>query len=228
MAKEVRNGFWVEVLRSVPQKTKSDPPGVERAIQPVHRLELQAGVAKDKIGVIISEDAMSWRSFGGICSSELSAVAISIAIGVDRMSIWLAYYLCAPLLLKFLAVCVSVHRDPIKADTVIPQHGTPPSSPQTEIFQIEERPGIGYSIIQGPDPVVRQFFRHLAPETKAKAGQIQRSCIDHHRLRLRVLLPCWPGQSFLDGPHHPVLLARIPDLHGYYDACRSITLLHGL
>lgn len=169
MAKEVRNGFWVEVLRSVPKKTKSDPPGVERAVQPVHRLKLQAAVANDKIGVIISEDAVSWRSFAGICSSELSAVAISIAIGVDRRSIWLACYLCVPLLLKFLAVCVSVHRDPIQTDTVIPQHDTPPSSPQTEIFQIEERPGVGYSIIEGPDPVVQQFFRHFGhPKRKLK------------------------------------------------------------
>ena len=161
MAKEVRNGFWVEVLRSVAKKAKLDVPGVERAVQSVHYLELQAGIANDNIGVIISEDAVSWRSFAGICSSELSAVAISIFIGVDRRSIWLAYYLCAPLLLKFLAACVSVHRDPIKADTVNAQHGTPPPSHQTEIFQTEEQPGIGYSIIEGPDPVVRQFFRHF-------------------------------------------------------------------
>ena len=159
MAKEVRNGFWVEVLRSVAKKAKLD--GVERAVQPVHHLELQAGIANDNIGVIISEDAVSWRSFAGFCSSELSAVAISIFICVDSRSIWLACYLCVPLLLKFLVACVSVHRDPIKADTVNPQHGTPPPSHQTEIFQDEEQPDIGYSIIEGPDPVVRQFFRHF-------------------------------------------------------------------
>ena len=55
-------------------------------------------------------------------------------------------------------------------------------------------------------------------------GQIQRGCFNHRRLCFRALLPCRPGESSLDGPHNPALLARIPDLHrdDYCDARYSI------
>ncbi|KAJ9608110.1 hypothetical protein H2200_007098 [Cladophialophora chaetospira] len=169
----VRNGFWVNVLRSVKAENRTarkkavDPtdPAMKhppyRAMQLVHHLKLHyasAGSPAVLKAVQISEASVSWRTVLGIVCSEASSIAVAITAGVSNpfRTYWVTGYLLLPLLLKFVALLVCVRREPIEPDKDKTE-GQPRSADQ--LYQIED-PRQGFAIIQGPSSVVLQFFRH--------------------------------------------------------------------
>lgn len=190
--KEARNGFWIEVLKHVkPKSVKaplpfSDPDsryeklGIPlRAKQRVFHLVLRPVRKEDTNGknaCIVQEDKVTWRSFVGIVASELSAFAIALAVGIRKRRIWLALYLMVPLLFKLLAVLVSLRRESL---VDFPPGGKTANPPQdaTEIFEVAYSDR-GFTLIEGADWVVRQFFRHYG---HPKRDQL--SILRHDRAR---------------------------------------------
>ncbi|MCJ1387452.1 hypothetical protein MMC18_000295 [Xylographa bjoerkii] len=171
-ADEVRNGFWVEVLRHIDggQGVIRPPPQSDteakrlgdrrpvRATPLLHHLVLRSvseKERKDRDIIRVSENSVSWRSFAGIFASELSAIAVALVAGVQMRCLWLALYFCVPLMLKLLAVSVSVRRE-----SLMPGQRPAPHKAQTsDIFEVDDLKN-GFALIEGPVPVVQQFFRH--------------------------------------------------------------------
>lgn len=173
-AKESRNAFWVQVLREVKcenrktrlsrrdsESTTEDHIPPYRAMQLVHHLKLRHANDADHAGldaIKVTEASISWRTLAGILASELTSIAIGITVAFAKpfKTWWVAVYLCVPLLLKVFSLFVSVRRDSIKLDENATQE-----QPEYEddLYEIED-PNQGFAIIQGPESIVRQFFRH--------------------------------------------------------------------
>ncbi|KAH8781620.1 hypothetical protein BGZ57DRAFT_887414 [Hyaloscypha finlandica] len=182
--KEVRNGFWPQVLLRIkpsipllpPSDTeKNDDPPIKlrRAAQVVYHLRLRNGsgvpsAASDAVAV--AEDTATWRTYFGILFSETSAVCLAIFVGVYEKNVWLPVYLCLPLLFKGLALVFSVARDQLE----------PPEKQiclRTELFQIN-LDDQDYMIIEGPDSAeqkestTRQFFRHYGHPKRSRWREV--------------------------------------------------------
>lgn len=169
---EVRNGIWVTVLRHtssllVKSKpvavVKSDaeanggqPQLVRRTSQVVQHLKLsRAGQSEaQSLGTpIFSEEALPWHIFLALPASEFSALACAGIIIYLYQSYWFAAYLCVPLVLKLIALLVTVRREPMAGPSVsAEQKGT-------VLFQIFDYDH-GFPMIEGPEDLVRSFFRH--------------------------------------------------------------------
>lgn len=192
---EARNGFWVEVLRRVNSKVElalapgQDPEANTLGKQRPHRAtqifchlklrQLDGEHFKEHNKTYsISEGTVTWRSWAGIVSSELSALVIALVAGIYMQCIWLAVYLCIPLVLKLFSVMISVRREQITPihqkiklkmepadDLENPKTQDPTQSQQddlcatTEIFEVDDLDH-GFFVIEGPPDVVLQFFRH--------------------------------------------------------------------
>uniref|UniRef100_A0A8H7N8Y2 Uncharacterized protein n=1 Tax=Bionectria ochroleuca TaxID=29856 RepID=A0A8H7N8Y2_BIOOC len=168
-AKESRNGFWVRVLREVKcqnrparlHKRDSAEPVIGiippyRATQLVHHLKLcyaKDAIAADADVIHVTEASIGWRTVLGTVLSEFSSIAIAItaAVGKPFESYWLAGYLLVPVVMKLVALFISVRRESI-LDWIRPEH-------KDQLYEIDD-PRHGYAIIQGPPDVVLQFFRH--------------------------------------------------------------------
>lgn len=130
--KKVRNGFWLKVLKNVDQgtiavsPTKPDleghvVPQVRRAVQLLFLLDITAehcfdfsnGKQRPAADIEVTEESISIRTVIGVVASELSAVAIAIAVGVWQRTYWLAVFFCVPLVLKLLSLVVSVRRESV-------------------------------------------------------------------------------------------------------------------
>jgi hypothetical protein len=168
-----RNGFWVEVLRNVNdvgEMPRSADGHVElqkaerlpyRAMQLVRHLTLSpvpSGKRDTKSVAYVQEYSVTWRAFVGAFCSELTAIAVAVTAGAVRpvRCWWLIPYLCVPLVLKILAIFVSVRRQPLAAKSELERDE---SLYATEIFEIDDLRH-GFSVIEGPAPVIQQFFRH--------------------------------------------------------------------
>ena len=163
-AKESRNGFLVEISRSIarnhPAKQDDDekalpvPAVSRRAHIPMHHVfigsYIQTETTRDM--TIISEDRLTWRCFVGVVASELTAIVAAVIAGTYADSVWLSVYFLLPLLFKIWSFKSSVRREPLKAAT------TSESRVET-IFELDDL-NHGLVLIQGPEYVVRQFFRH--------------------------------------------------------------------
>ena len=175
-ALEVRNGFWVEVLRRVRPKEISAaaltdaenplqshrPP--RRARQVVYHLCLSQGsdIPPKPHVVVINEDRVTWHVALGVAASELSAIGLAIFIGVYEGLIWLAVYLCVPLMLKAFAVMFSVDREPLQE---------PPPDSTSAIFEISTG-NRDFMLIEGPSAVVRQFFVHYGHPKRSRWREV--------------------------------------------------------
>jgi len=156
-ASEVRNGFWPEVLRRVRPKERQPRRSTaalepRRARQVIYHLHLSNAGAKapDSNTILIEEDSVTWHVILGTVASEITAIALALFIGIYEDLIWLAVYFCIPLLLKICGIMCSVRREPLAE--------TDPNCP-AEIVQINTADG-DFLLIEGPAPVIRQFFRH--------------------------------------------------------------------
>ena len=170
--KEARNGFWLEALCNVKAgrctTSALPPPDAEsnatleqrrnRARQVLHHLvlEYRPNSKKDEsIAKRVSEVSVHLGSFVAIFCSELSAIGAAFFAGLYLKVYWLAPFFCVPLVLKMLAVVFSVPRESLQTyQSEDPNPGT-----AREIFEVDDL-NHGFAVIEGPEPVVRQFFRH--------------------------------------------------------------------
>lgn len=179
-AREVRNGFWPEVLHRVRPKTSptavladaeklplnEQPP--RRARQVVYHLQLSDPLEKEPSSntVMVKEDALTWQVIAGVLTSELITIGLAIFIFVSQQLIWLGVYLCIPLLLKVCALVCSVRREPLAKNDA-----QDPAASSTEMYEIQtgER---DFMIIEGSSAVVKQFFTHYGHPKRSRWREI--------------------------------------------------------
>jgi hypothetical protein len=128
---EVRNGFWVEVLRKVNGKVELElatgqdtearilgKPRPYRATQIFCHLKLRQldgqQFKKQNTPCSVSEGTVTWQCWAGIVSSELIALGVALVVGIYMQCTWLAVYLCIPLVFKLSSVLISVRREQIE------------------------------------------------------------------------------------------------------------------
>ena len=164
-AKESRNGFLVEISRSLAhnhtasqddnEKILSALEVARRAHIPLHHVFLTCCQNQTQIPTdttLVVEDILTWKCFVGVIASELTAVAAAVVAGTYAHSTWLSIYFILPLLFKVLSIGTSVRREPLKS-------GISGGSEAETIFELNDL-NHGLLLIQGPDHVVRQFCRH--------------------------------------------------------------------
>jgi hypothetical protein len=173
--KETRNGFWVLVSRRMvhgcpepadtEQGVKHDP---KRASCPVHHIKLaehKDGKKTPEHTVVVSEDHLTYKSYAGVFASEISAIVAAFLAGVVAHTTWLAIYFVLPLLFKLLSLAVSVRRNQIEPAKDGENKGD-------IIFEIADE-NYGHTLVQGPEYLVRQFFRHYGhPERENRSREI--------------------------------------------------------
>lgn len=164
-AKESRNGFLVEVSRSLAHShaAKQDDDekilsalGVsKRAHIPLHHVYLTCSYKQTQTFrdlIVVAEDRLAWKCIVGVIASELTAIVAAVIAGTYAHSIWLSIYFMLPLLFKISSFGTSVRREPLRASI----------SGENEVETIFELDDLnhGLVLIKGPDHVVRQFCRH--------------------------------------------------------------------
>jgi hypothetical protein len=180
---EVRNGLWVRVLQHVEHdqtgileagRTKIDaeskgegPQTYRRTSQWVHHLKLSVQdprLATHEQVDHYFENQSSWKTYIAIFLSEASAVACAIVIFSWQHCHWFSAYLCLPLLLKLLAVPCSVRRGPERSCPSISQ-----DKDEIVVFEVSDYDH-GFPVIEGPESVVRQFFKHWGHPLREKSS----------------------------------------------------------
>lgn len=133
----VRNGFWIEALRSLDEagikkvverggrKADEENPAekARRAVRHIFRLRLELCAINDidlSSGVIVSEIRITLQPLVDIFASEITAILYATAIGIwshfrrtpdDAPNNWLCGLLCISLFLKLLALAFTVRRE---------------------------------------------------------------------------------------------------------------------
>lgn len=171
---EARNAFWVEVSRRVKHAAQlraamprldaedaADNDGAIRirAVQVLHHVTLQA-VGDNEVPphgtVRVCEDATTWRVVAGILCSE--AVSITAAVVLATREAWGMFaYMLVPLTLKFVALLATVDREPL--EPLARLQGGRDELPAALVFEIMD-PEQDFLVIEGPAPLVKQFFLH--------------------------------------------------------------------
>lgn len=162
---DVRNALLIRVLRlarvSPPRSTPADGesgpvPHKTRTIVPVHHLFLRYASDREE-GVRVSEK-FSWQTWFGLVLSETSALVVAAVVAIKLRS-WFAVYWCVPLALKLIAALFCMRRNPIERT----------DSPPTHMFEVLDISD-GFFLIEGPEPLVTQFFRHLVTPVEIGAS----------------------------------------------------------
>ncbi|PTB78836.1 hypothetical protein M440DRAFT_1352650 [Trichoderma longibrachiatum ATCC 18648] len=171
-----RNSFWIRVLHSVRaeqhvsfkiprQDAESNQlSDAYRSLQPVYHLKLGIVGSAEKPGpneVCVNEDGTSLTGVLSCVLSELTSVLASLIAGLKLKELVFALYLLVPLLLKLLLIAFSVRRVKLMTEEelhkVAEKEDTDLS--KTEAFEVAD-PIHKFMVIEGPQPVVVQFFRH--------------------------------------------------------------------
>lgn len=214
VSKEVRNGFWLEVLKLINQGSLSlsvpvEPGDIEdqplsqnlRAVHPLFLLRLMSdkdpalgkSLSHSALELEITEENTTGRAVVGLVASELSAIGCAIAAGIWLKTYWLTVFFCVPLILKLLALAVSVRRESITFSenspfvpaqqklTVLekpklhdlvekPNNGSTdailPIKTKAEIFEII-CPDLGFILIESEPAHILPFFRHYGYPKRA-------------------------------------------------------------
>ncbi|MCJ1261786.1 hypothetical protein MMC22_001654 [Lobaria immixta] len=194
---EVRNGIWVEALRRVKksdsgalrptknedaESTVEPEQSVRRSQQHLKHLRLFAPNKSSKLDIaVVTEELLTWRTYAGILASELSAIAVALVVGIKEKNIWFAIYLCLPLLLKLASQAVAVRREHLLVSrprnirdntTQIPKFE---SGSRSIICEVSD-PDQGFLVIEGPEAIVLQFFKHYGHPTREKPSDRIREC----------------------------------------------------
>lgn len=125
--REIRNGFWVEVLRMVDQsgrerrayqdrRSHSDEAlpkelPIGRARQLLFTLSFSHQPAGSSPVVSVCEDQVTTQTVLGVVSSELSAIIFAVVIGTWQRAFWLSGLLLLPLILKLISLTIAVRRE---------------------------------------------------------------------------------------------------------------------
>lgn len=134
---DVRNGFWIEVMRFVKQSNpqprakqssslSAEPPASIRAVQSIYCLNLEfcfMEAALSENESFITEDGITFWTVAGIICSELSSMALATVtgvmfllgnMGVSPSDLWIIRFFYIPLCLKLAALVLSVRREKLK------------------------------------------------------------------------------------------------------------------
>ncbi|TRX96349.1 hypothetical protein FHL15_002621 [Xylaria flabelliformis] len=176
--REFRNGFWLEVVRIIDalshahqgRRLGPDPENATghgqarqsfRSTHAVHhiRLSLASKNHPENAPFIpvrhISEDSLTWRTLANVIISE----SVAVGVGVGSLfvgSYWMVIYMMIPLVLKLLALLLSVRREGLASMLELQKKGSLDESIMLEYFGFEH----GFLLLEGPGPAVLQFFRH--------------------------------------------------------------------
>jgi hypothetical protein len=178
--REIRNGLWATVLQhcryaqgpiSIPtMKTDSEAKGgapqvVRRTTQIVRHLQLwepKSIIDYEKVNVF-SEDTASPKILFSIFMSEITAIICAALVIFTEHCIWFGVYLCVPLFLKLLSLPLSVRRGPKCSGDGKPSFTSDSDEQEpvepTVLFEISDYDH-GFPLIEGPEHVVRKFFKH--------------------------------------------------------------------
>ncbi|KUJ19177.1 uncharacterized protein LY89DRAFT_731593 [Mollisia scopiformis] len=108
-------------------------------------------------GVVrVGEEHITARGFLFVIASEGLAVAVALISNIEFGSWWMFAYFCTPLLLKCASILWSVRREGLMSIEQLSERG---DVDQPEIFELEDKHH-GFMIIEGPAPVIQQFFGH--------------------------------------------------------------------
>ncbi|KUJ06308.1 uncharacterized protein LY89DRAFT_692557 [Mollisia scopiformis] len=198
IAKQSRNGFWVQVLKNIKDvPVKEHVPRIDRqptndlmhvrTRQPVHHLRFRLVSDIEPPGehvICISEERTTLNVVLGIFLSELSAVISAVVAGARMRDWWLVPYLCIPLILKLLSVLVNVRRSGLESYLELQRSGSLSDSVVIEV----QNPNHGFAVLEGPEPVIRQFFRHYGHPKRDTCGDRVREVFSILLIYLFVLI----------------------------------------
>ncbi|EDU44833.1 hypothetical protein PtrSN002B_011344 [Pyrenophora tritici-repentis] len=125
---EIRNGFWVEVLKMIDQggreqcayhdrrwgSNESLPkqPPMSRAKQLLFTLSFSDKLTGSDGNVVsVCEDEVTMDTILGVVFSELSTIVFAVIIGTWQRAFWLSGLLVLPLVVKFISLLVAVRRE---------------------------------------------------------------------------------------------------------------------
>ncbi|KAI1349414.1 hypothetical protein F5Y01DRAFT_289562 [Xylaria sp. FL0043] len=171
-----RNAFWIRVLQCIKadehmklkvprQDTEQNQVSDDyRSLQPVYHLKL-AIVKNDKKPspdeVCVSEDRTNVSVVISCLCSELPSLIASVVAGSKLHNILFCIYMLVPLLLKVLLIAFSVRRVNLASDKDLQKVAKNEDNDiaLSQAFEVAD-PIHKFMVIEGPQPVVVQFFRH--------------------------------------------------------------------
>jgi hypothetical protein len=209
--RQIRNGFWVEVLKKIDQGGREQqayqakqggsneslqkqlPRG--RATQLLFTLTISCKPnAFEAYAVELCEDTVTMNTVAGVVCSELSTIVFAVVIGIWQRVFWLTGLLALPLVLKLIALVVSVRRETLSpppsephgnstskaasTDTSvnIPKKGDNHVTEPTDIYEVLS-PAIGFALLKGPSRLILPFFRHYGhPLRETHTDRIREIC----------------------------------------------------
>lgn len=171
-----RNGFWIQVLRNVDadkhvtfrlpkQDAESNQPNkAYQSLQPVYHLKLglpSNDQEPDTKDIFVNEDSISLAVIINTVLSELISVLTSLIFGLKLKYLLFCFYALISLLLKLLLIGFSVRRGGLmsKQDLQKVADNEKTDMTMTEAFEVAD-PNHKFMVIEGPQPVIVQFFRH--------------------------------------------------------------------
>ena len=175
--KEGRNALLIRILLLVepppaaitsllpPADTESKTETI-RTIAYVHHLQIRYANEQDlnNMNHVAITESFSWKTIAGLICSEISAIIVASVVGF-RLGSWFGFWWCAPLFLKIVAAMFRVRRQPLfKPDKN-------DEGPSTCKFEVVGKDRL-FFVIEGPDAIVRQFFRHYGHPARDTRGVI--------------------------------------------------------
>lgn len=176
---DARNGLWITVMRrtsrldvhaheKVLEKQADaesgigEPAKIRRTVLLVQRLTISRLHEAPATLHIFTENGKPLQSYTAIIGSELTAIAMACVVIAVWRSYWFGAYYFIPIVLKLLAIPLSLRREqdlPLAPAHSGPRDAKNEGETQTELFCISDYDH-GFSMIEGPDELVRPFFRH--------------------------------------------------------------------
>jgi len=197
VVKEARNGLPIRVLRLVKPRKQTkhewklgDTEGQHEMLRTavfIHHLYIRYATQGDLSNeqLVRVQEQFTLRTWLGLVFSEITAIILAPVVGF-RLGSWFGFWWLAPLLLKVIAVPFRVRREGLvtKAD----------DSSQPSMYEAVDMDD-GFLLIEGPDHVVRQFFRHYGHPIRTGCSVISDRC---REIILMIIVALY-GSIFLVG-----------------------------
>ena len=177
--KDARNLIWIKSLRFSPKegstekyKKDGEKPHAQRTTCYVYHVQLneyhKPRHGHDEDTVLIQEDRYTWKVLLGIICSEITAIALAIAIGVQYNNHWLPPFLCVPLTLKLISLLVHVERKGIETELteeIKEPYGSDPN--QLAFFKLEDTKHT-FFLYEAQPRIFVPFARHFGHPLRDK------------------------------------------------------------
>ena len=182
--KDARNLIWIKSLRFSPKegsvekyRKDGEEPSTQRTTCFVYHVQLneyhKPKHGQDEGALIVQEDRFTWKVLLRIICSELTALALAIAIGVHYNHHWLPPLLCVPLTLKLTSLLVHVKRDNIEiehTDALKDVYGNDPN--QMVLFELQDT-NHTFFLYEAQPRIVVPFVRHFGHPRRGQAHRIR-------------------------------------------------------